>query len=88
MNEDKIISTIQSFLSDEFETDLSNVSPKASLKDTLELDSLDFVDIVVLIEQNFGFKMAGEEFTKIITFQDLYNYVSLRLKENSSANPA
>jgi acyl carrier protein len=81
MNEDRIISTIKDFLSDEFETDLHEVSPTASLKDTLDLDSLDFVDLVVLIEKNFGFKMAGEEFTGILTFQDLYNYVGKRLQE-------
>ena len=45
------------------------------MKDTLELDSLDYVDLVVLLEGNFNFKVKQEDFTGIVSFQDLYNYV-------------
>ncbi|HQW11273.1 MAG TPA: phosphopantetheine-binding protein [Saprospiraceae bacterium] len=83
MNEDKIISTINGFLAEEFEADLSLFRPEANMKETLDLDSLDFVDLVVLIEKNFGFKINAEEFTKMKTFQDLYSYVSQRLHQST-----
>jgi acyl carrier protein len=41
----------------------------------LQLDSLDYIDLVVVIESNFGFKVKAEDFTGITTFQDFYNYV-------------
>ena len=49
--------------------------------ETLELDSLDLVDVVVLVEQNFGFNVTGEDFAKIRTFQDFYNLVIERTQK-------
>ena len=63
------------FLSDEFEVDASLIQPEANLRQVLELDSLDYIDLVVAIESNFAFKVKPEDFTGIITFQDLYDYV-------------
>lgn len=75
MTNEEIISKINEFLIEEFEVDGTTITPGASLKDTLELDSLDYVDLVVLIEGNFGIKVKQEDFTGISTFQNLYDYV-------------
>lgn len=75
MSNEEIISSINRFLADEFEVDVTAITPGASLKETLELDSLDYVDLVVIIEGHFGIKVKQEDFTGINTFQDLYDYV-------------
>ncbi|MFN8317361.1 MAG: phosphopantetheine-binding protein [Chitinophagales bacterium] len=75
MTNEEIINKINGFLVEEFEVEDSVIVPDASLKDTLELDSLDYVDLVVLLEGNFNFKVKQEDFTGIVSFQDLYNYV-------------
>jgi len=75
MTNEEITHKINEFLVEEFEVEMDAISPEGSLKDTLELDSLDYVDLVVLIEGNFGFKVKQEDFTTIKTFQDFYNYV-------------
>jgi acyl carrier protein len=75
MSNQEIIEKINGFLVDEFEADPSLITPEASLKETLDLDSLDFVDLVVVIENNFGFKAKGEDFVNIKTFQDFYDYI-------------
>lgn len=75
MNNEEISAKINEFLIEEFEVDGATITPEASLKDTLELDSLDYVDLVVLIEGNFGIKVKQEDFTSIRTFQNLYDYV-------------
>ena len=49
MNKEDIISKINDFLIDEFEVEEDAISPEANLKETLELDSLDFVDLVVAV---------------------------------------
>jgi len=75
MENTEIIEIINGFLVEEFEVDLNEIVPDANLKDTLELDSLDFVDLVVIIESHFKFKVVGEDFINIHTFQDFYDYI-------------
>lgn len=85
MTEVEIIKTVNAFLVEEFEVDESKIKPDANLRDTLELDSLDYVDLVVVIESNFGFKVKGEDFTSIHTFQDFYNYCGTKVQEKTIA---
>lgn len=75
MSNEEIIAKINEFLVEEFETDAAKITPDANLKETLELDSLDYIDLVVVIESNFSFKVKPEDFVGIETFQDFYNYV-------------
>lgn len=85
MNKEQIISKINEFLVEEFEVAREKITPDASLKETLELDSLDYVDLVVIIEGNFGIKVKQEDFTSILTFQNLYDYV---INKSSTTTPA
>lgn len=84
MTNEDIISKINGFLIEEFEVDGSTISREATLKETLELDSLDYVDLVVIIEGNFGIKVKQEDFSSIITFGNLYDYVINKTKQLSS----
>ncbi len=79
MTNENIILKINQFLSDEFEVDPGKLLPSANLKETLDLDSLDYIDLVVVIESNFGFKVKPEDFTGIVSLQDFYDYVTRRL---------
>ena len=75
MNKADIIETINGFLVEEFEVDGDTISPEANLKDTLGLDSLDYVDLVVTIEANFGVKLGEADFVGIATFQNFYDLI-------------
>lgn len=81
MNRETIIETVKDFLSSEFEVDKSKIQPDANLQETLDLDSLDYVDLVVVIEENFGFKVTGEDFVGIATFDDFYTLVEKKLAD-------
>lgn len=85
MTQDEIIKTVNNFLVEEFEVDETKITPDANLRETLELDSLDYVDLVVVIESNFGFKVKGEDFMNIHTFQDFYNYCFSKVQEKATA---
>lgn len=74
-----ITDKINAFLIDEFEVEESDIAPEANLKNTLELDSLDFVDLVVAVESNFGVKLVGEDFANLITLQDFYLLIQSKL---------
>ena len=81
MSNEDIITKVNGFLVEEFEVDAEKIIPDSVLKDVLELDSLDYIDLVVVIESNFGFKVKGEDFVGIITFQDFYNYIITKVTE-------
>jgi acyl carrier protein len=85
MTQEEIIKTVNQFLVEEFEVEESKITPDANLRETLELDSLDYVDLVVVIESNFGFKVVGEDFVNIHTFQDFYNYCYKKVQEKTTA---
>ena len=79
MNNNEIIEKIREFLVDEFEVEEDKITPDANLKLTLGLDSLDYIDLVVVIESNFAFKVKPEDFIGISTYQDFCNYVISRV---------
>ena len=85
MNPEEIIQKINEFLVEEFEVDAEKIKPEANLRETLDLDSLDYVDLVVIIESNFGFKVVAEDFINIHTFQDFYNYVFTKVGDKATA---
>lgn len=80
MEKQELIEKINSALADEFEEEESVITPEAPIKETLELDSLSLVDLVALIESNFGIKIAGSEVSNIKTFASLYDFVFDRMK--------
>ena len=80
MNKEEIIKKINGFLVDEFEVDNDDIEPNANLKDTLGLDSLDYVDLVVSIEANFGVKLVEVDFVGIATFENFYDLIDSKLK--------
>ncbi|HOA38684.1 MAG TPA: phosphopantetheine-binding protein, partial [Flavihumibacter sp.] len=57
----ELIEKINHFLAEEFEVDAAAIQPNASMKETLDLDSLDYIDMVVVVENNFGFKVKPED---------------------------
>lgn len=82
-NNEAIIAKINDFLAEEFEVSREKIVPGADLKETLDLDSLDYIDLVVVIENNFSFKVKPGDFAHIATFSDFYNYIISRV--NSKA---
>lgn len=79
MTKEVIIEKIDDFLIDEFEVEEEAIAAGANLKDTLGLDSLDFVDLVVAVESNFGVKLIGEDFVNVITLKDFYDLIERKL---------
>ncbi|MEO6730757.1 MAG: phosphopantetheine-binding protein [Ferruginibacter sp.] len=79
MNNFETIEKIRQFMINEFEVEEEKITPDANLKSTLGLDSLDYIDLVVVIESNFKFKVKPEDFVEIVTYADFCNYVISRV---------
>ncbi len=78
MEKGDIVEKINGFLVEEFEVAAEGITPLANLRETLGMDSLDYIDLAVVIESNFGFKVRHEDFATIDTFQSLYDYIGQR----------
>ncbi len=79
MSREEIIDITNRFLVEEFEVEPGVIRPDADLKESLDLDSLDYVDLVVLIESNFGIKLESKDFTDVITFDNLYDLIGSKI---------
>ncbi len=75
VDRNETIQKINDFLIEEFELEESQLTPDALLKDDLDIESLDFVDIAVILENSFGVKVTSEHLNTIVTLHDLYNFV-------------
>ena len=79
MTRQEIESKVRDFLIEELEVEEDKIYPEAHLKDDVGIDSLDFVDIVVIVEKNFGFKIKPEEMVGVVTLNDFYNYIEQKV---------
>ena len=61
------------------EIEEAKIAPEAKLKDDLGIDSLDFVDIVVIVEKNFGFKIKPEEMQGVVTLSQFCDYIESKV---------
>ncbi len=84
MEREKIIAIANDFLINEFEVDGEEISGEANLKKTLGLDSLDYIDLVVVIESNFGVKLGEGDFKQMVTFDDFYTTIENKIAEKNA----
>lgn len=76
MTNDEIIERTNTAIAEEFELDMNALVPTASFKDDLGLDSLDAVDMVIVLEQEFGIKIGKDpKILRIRQLSDLHSYV-------------
>ena len=80
MDRKEIEEKVRDFLIEDIEVDEDKIFPDAKLKDDLGIDSLDFVDIVVLVNNRFGFKIRQEEMVGVDTFSKFCDYIETKLK--------
>lgn len=71
---------VKNFLVEDLEIDEDKIAPEAKLKEDLGIDSLDFVDIVVIVEKNFGFKIKAEEMAEVDTYAKFCDYIESKVK--------
>lgn len=79
MERTEIEEKVREFLIDDLEVEKDKIAPEALLKDDLGIDSLDFVDIVVIVEKNFGFKIKPEEMAGVKTLKDFCDYIDSKV---------
>jgi acyl carrier protein len=75
MTIDEIIRKVDEILVNEFELEPGAVVPGARLREDLDLDSLDGVDLVVALEKAFGLRLDNKVVVEMKTVGDIHAYV-------------
>ena len=70
---------MNSLLAEEFEIEESEFTPDALLKDTLRLDSINLVDLIALVQQEYKITIPVSDLPQIQTFDNLYDYIERHL---------
>jgi acyl carrier protein len=79
MEINEIKEKVREFLVEEMEIDEARITDDARLKEDLAIDSLEVVDIVVLVDQAFGFKMKPEDFKELKTFDQFCQFILVKI---------
>jgi acyl carrier protein len=85
MADEDVIKIINDALAEEFELDEAEMKPESHLVEDFELDSLDFVDMVIVLQKAFNFKLRDENaIREIRTLGDVHALVIKKKKEVES----
>lgn len=79
MDRKEIEAKVKNFMIEDLEIDEEKICPDALLKKDLGIDSLDFIDIVVIVEKTFGVKIKSEEMAGVKTFSAFCDYLESKL---------
>ncbi|HLL97686.1 MAG TPA: acyl carrier protein [Rubrobacteraceae bacterium] len=75
LDREEILNKIQEITADRLGVDESDVTPEASFREDLEADSLDLVELIMELEEQFGMEIPDEEAEKITTVEEAVDYV-------------
>ncbi|MBR4363921.1 MAG: acyl carrier protein [Prevotella sp.] len=81
MTRTEIEEKVKAFMIDDLEIDEDKIYAEALLKEDIGIDSLDYVDIVVIVNKVFGFKIKPEEMGDVKTFSDFCGYIERKMNQ-------
>ncbi len=79
MTREEIEEKVHGFMVEDLEIEAESLKPEATLKEDLGIDSLDYVDIVVIVDKIFGFKIKPEEMTGVKTLAQFCDYIKAKV---------
>jgi len=78
MTREEVFEKVKEILVDKLSVDEDKVTIEARFQEDLETDSLDLVELVMTMEEDFGIKISDEEATAIKTVGDAVDFVMSR----------
>ena len=70
---------VRKIIAEKLSVDLDEVVPEASFVDDLGADSLDLVELIMSMEEEFDVEISDEDAEKLVTVGDAYSYVQKQL---------
>lgn len=78
MSQEEIFAKVQKIVSEQLGVDASEVKPEASFANDLGADSLDTVELVMALEEEFDIEIPDEAAEEIATVQNAVDYISAK----------
>ena len=75
MTENEVREMVKQIISEKTAIDVQTIQDDSNFKDDLDIDSLDQIDIMMETEKKFKIRIPDEEIERIITYQDLVEFV-------------
>jgi acyl carrier protein len=73
-----IVEKENAIVAEKLGVDKAEVTPDAVFIDDLGADSLDLVELIMAMEEEFGFEIADEDAEKLRTVGDVINFIKAR----------
>ncbi len=86
MTKQEIIDKTNAFLADEYEKDPALLKPEARFREDLDLNSLDYMDLMVMVKREFDIMPAPAEMNLVVTLGDFYDFIEKKLNEPKQTN--
>ncbi len=74
-----VFDKVRSILSNQLEVDQNQITMDSRLVEELKADSLDIVELIMDLEQEFDMEIPDEDLPKVATVRDIVNYVESKI---------
>ena len=75
MNHDEVLAKLRELLAEDFKIPAAKVTPEATFRGTLGMDSLDAVDLIYLVGKTFGIKATVDQFKDLHSVERVVAFV-------------
>lgn len=79
MTINEIQEKVNAFLTEELEINPDLIMPESRLKEDMGVDSLEIVDVIVFVDEAFGFKMKPEDFKQLATYGQFCDFIAQKV---------
>ena len=79
MERQEILNKVIELVADHFELDTAKVTGELNFLTDIDADSIDFVELVLEMEDEFGAEISDEDAEKLITINDTVDYIAARV---------
>jgi len=86
MTKQEIIDKTNAFLVDEYEKEPASLTAEARFREDLDLNSLDYMDLMVTVKRVFDIMPAPAEMNLVVTLGDFYDFIEKKLNEPAKTN--